>query len=334
MSLLVRLASDSFFSSKKILVLDSDDKTVNDRTWCFWEKDTDIFEPIVHHVWEELDFFSNHFSTLLDIAPYKYKMIRGIDFYAYVKNAIAAAPNIEWRKASIKKLLKHTTQNLAGVELTDGSHIYASFVFSSILFESIPTGYLQSVGRLLRAYPGMEMVILQDHGGNWHRHGSPNADRSWVLGWNDNRYAQERKDAFRERKEKEPIVCPYCGAVREFGNICATCKKEIPRRGRLVIQQDGALKYIDGRIYKRRKVSQQSDTEQKWKACYYRCKHRRKTFRQAYTLFRRENGYYPPTDLPLMPKEKNDWYARVPDVPYSDLHSSTPKNREESSRLF
>ena len=213
----------------------------------------------------------------------------------------------------------------------DWPHLYHCIL--ATIFGSL-SGYLQSVGRLLRAYPGMEMVILQDHGGNWHRHGSPNADRSWVLGWNDNRYAQERKDAFRERKEKEPIVCPYCGAVREFGNICATCKKEIPRRGRLVIQQDGALKYIDGRIYKRRKVSQQSDTEQKWKACYYRCKHRRKTFRQAYTLFRRENGYYPPTDLPLMPKEKNDWYARVPDVPYSDLHSSTPKNREESSRLF
>lgn len=139
MSLLLRLASDPFFSSKKILVLDSDDKTVNDRTWCFWENDPDIFEPIVHHQWNELDFFSNHFSTVLDIAPYKYKMIRGIDFYAYVKNAIAAAPNIEWRKASIRKLLKHTTQNLAGVELTDGTHIYASFVFSSILFEPIQT---------------------------------------------------------------------------------------------------------------------------------------------------------------------------------------------------
>ena len=148
MSLLMRLASDSFFSSKKILVVDADDKSLNDRTWCFWEKEADIFEPVVHHVWEELDFFSNHFSTVMDIAPYQYKMIRGIDFYAYVKNTIASLPNIEWKKASVKRLLgatekqvsQTTSPNLtpAGIELNDGTAIYASYVFSSILFDPIP----------------------------------------------------------------------------------------------------------------------------------------------------------------------------------------------------
>jgi len=139
MSLLMRMASDSFFSSKKILVVDADDKSLNDRTWCFWEKEADIFEPVVHHVWEELDFFSNHFSTVMDIAPYQYKMIRGIDFYNYVKNKIASASNIEWRKASVKKLIQKSTDHLAGVELTDGTVLYADYVFSSIVFEPIST---------------------------------------------------------------------------------------------------------------------------------------------------------------------------------------------------
>ncbi|WP_026750955.1 lycopene cyclase family protein [Sediminibacterium sp. C3] len=148
MSLLMRMASDSYFSSKKILVVDADDKSLNDRTWCFWEKESDIFEPIVHHVWEELDFFSTHFSTVLDIAPYQYKMIRGIDFYAYVKNTIASMPNIEWRKASVKRLLgatellatqtTSTHQITAGIELNDGTTAFASYVFSSILFDPIP----------------------------------------------------------------------------------------------------------------------------------------------------------------------------------------------------
>lgn len=139
MSLLMRMASDSFFSSKKILVLDADDKSLNDRTWCFWEKEADIFEPVVHHIWEELDFFSNHFSTVMDIAPYQYKMIRGIDFYKYVKNKIASASNIEWRKASVKKLIQKSTDHLAGVELSDGTVLYADYVFSSIVFEPIST---------------------------------------------------------------------------------------------------------------------------------------------------------------------------------------------------
>lgn len=113
MSLLMRMASDPFFTSKQILVVDADDKNLNDRTWCFWEKDADIFEPIVHHQWEELDFFSTHFSTVLDIAPYQYKMIRGIDFYAYVKNTIALMPNIEWKKASVKRLLGATEKQVS-----------------------------------------------------------------------------------------------------------------------------------------------------------------------------------------------------------------------------
>lgn len=138
MSLLMRMASDSFFAAKKILIVDSDDKNLNDRTWCFWEKDIDIFEPVVHHVWEELNFFSDHFSTVMDIAPYQYKMIRGIDFYNYVKNKIASASNITWRKASVKKLIQQAAENSAGVELTDGTVIYADYVFSSILLEPIP----------------------------------------------------------------------------------------------------------------------------------------------------------------------------------------------------
>lgn len=139
MSLLMRMASDSFFSSKKILVVDADDKSLNDRTWCFWEKEADIFEPVVHHIWEELDFFSNHFSTVMDIAPYQYKMIRGIDFYNYVKNKIAPVSNIEWRKATVSKLIQKSTDHLAGVELTDGTVLYADYVFSSIVFEPVST---------------------------------------------------------------------------------------------------------------------------------------------------------------------------------------------------
>lgn len=139
MSLLMRMASDSFFSSKKILIVDADDKSLNDRTWCFWEKEADIFEPVVHHIWEELDFFSNHFSTVMDIAPYQYKMIRGIDFYNYVKNKIASVSNIEWRKATVSKLIQKSTDHLAGVELTDGTVLYADYVFSSIVFEPIST---------------------------------------------------------------------------------------------------------------------------------------------------------------------------------------------------
>ncbi|WP_439504521.1 lycopene cyclase family protein [Sediminibacterium sp.] len=144
MSLLMRMVADPFFASKKILVVDADTKQQNDRTWCFWETQPDLFESIVHHKWNKLDFYSDHYSSELSINPYTYKMIRGIDFYNYVKNNASSSPNVEWRKASIKKLVDTTfefvgTNEIAGIELADGEIIYADYVFCSILFEPIKT---------------------------------------------------------------------------------------------------------------------------------------------------------------------------------------------------
>src|SRR5262249_18752567 len=57
--------------------------------------------------------------------------------------------------------------------------------------------YLQAGGRLLRAYPGLESVSLQDHGGNWWRHDSLNADREWRLEDTNTSVAGRREDRMR-----------------------------------------------------------------------------------------------------------------------------------------
>ncbi len=165
MSLLMRMFADSFFASKKILVVDPDDKQQNDRTWCFWETKPDLFEPIVHHQWKKLDFYSNHFSTELSIEPYTYKMIRGIDFYNYVKASVSVSPNIEWRKATVKKLVDTTfefigTNEIAGIELADGEIIYADYVFSSILFEPIKAAANEY--HFLQHFKGWEIKTATD----------------------------------------------------------------------------------------------------------------------------------------------------------------------------
>ncbi|MEZ4930893.1 MAG: lycopene cyclase family protein [Saprospiraceae bacterium] len=38
LQLALAMQRDAFFSTKKILVLDKDQKDSNDRTWSFWEK--------------------------------------------------------------------------------------------------------------------------------------------------------------------------------------------------------------------------------------------------------------------------------------------------------
>ena len=83
------------FSDKKILLIDREPKTKNDRTWCFWEADESFFESIVYRKWPKVDFLSDTYSAALEIAPYEYKMIRGKDFYQFCFEAIGRHPQIE-----------------------------------------------------------------------------------------------------------------------------------------------------------------------------------------------------------------------------------------------
>ena len=89
------------FTDKKILLLDKEPKTKNDRTWCFWEKENGFFDEVVYRKWDTISFFGDNFSSPMDIAPYQYKMIRGIDFYEYCFAAIKKQENIEIKYAAI-----------------------------------------------------------------------------------------------------------------------------------------------------------------------------------------------------------------------------------------
>ncbi|HNU14070.1 MAG TPA: lycopene cyclase family protein, partial [Chitinophagaceae bacterium] len=83
------------FADKKILLLDRQPKTSNDRTWCFWETKNGFFDEIVYKKWDMLSFFGDNFSSIMPIAPYQYKMIRGVDFYNYSFKEISHHNNIE-----------------------------------------------------------------------------------------------------------------------------------------------------------------------------------------------------------------------------------------------
>ncbi|MEP7373417.1 MAG: lycopene cyclase family protein [Chitinophagaceae bacterium] len=102
LSLLMRMIRSGKFNDKKILLLDKEPKNKNDRTWCFWEKEKGFFEKIVYRKWNSISFLSNKYSSLMDITPYQYKMIRGIDFYQYCFNEIAKHTNVEVVYGDIK----------------------------------------------------------------------------------------------------------------------------------------------------------------------------------------------------------------------------------------
>ncbi len=132
LSLLMRMMQHPFFDTAQILVIDAAQKNTNDRTWCFWEKEADIFEPIVIKKWNHVSFIAPSYTNELNLSPYTYKMIRGIDLYSLVLKNAATKNNITF--CTERVLAVHSDVVGARVVL-ENQTLTASKVFNSILFE-------------------------------------------------------------------------------------------------------------------------------------------------------------------------------------------------------
>ncbi len=130
LSLLVRLLEDDAFSQKKILLVDRQVKNLNDRTWCFWEKDPGYFESIVHHRWDKLWVKHQRGDLDLRLGGYAYKLVRGIDFYKYCFKKINASKQVTLIYGEVTDIDAEK-----GSVTVDGQTYEGSQLFSSILLE-------------------------------------------------------------------------------------------------------------------------------------------------------------------------------------------------------
>lgn len=150
LSLLLRMIKSSEFRDKKILLVDRERKIKNDRTWCFWEKGDGFFEDIVSRRWHELSFYSDSYSTDLDIRPYVYKMIRGIDFYNYCFDIIKTQQNIEVKYGHVRSVVN--SQNLTTI-FFEGEELHCG---GATIFNSLynPANPVQGEIQLLQHFKG------------------------------------------------------------------------------------------------------------------------------------------------------------------------------------
>ena len=83
------------FDDKSILLIDENTKKVNDRTWCFWDENN-LFDEIVTKKWNQAIFANEKFNRVLELTPYQYKKINGLDFYELVFKKISEHKNIHF----------------------------------------------------------------------------------------------------------------------------------------------------------------------------------------------------------------------------------------------
>lgn len=143
LSLLVRMIDSVYFIKKRILLIDRTRKDKNDRTWCFWENKSGYFEDIVYKRWDHLSFYGAKATVNLDILPYQYKMIRGIDFYDHCFSKINGSPNVDIIYGDVKSVLSE--EKGITIYLDDGQlNCTPALIFNSIYRPSVSsTGKLQ-----------------------------------------------------------------------------------------------------------------------------------------------------------------------------------------------
>ena len=125
-----RLAKDSFFDQKSILIIDSIERNTDDRTWSFWEDSDGEWDGLVSKYWDSVIFADSKSHLKLSLSPYRYKMINSKDFYQEVWSVIRSKSNIKFLKQEVVNIIP----NNKNVEVHTRDMIFTA----SKLFNSIP----------------------------------------------------------------------------------------------------------------------------------------------------------------------------------------------------
>lgn len=136
LSLAVQLSRSGLTKNKRILLVDREQKNRNNRTWCFWETQPGPFESIVHRSWDKALFFGHDpisaFQKPLPLNPYRYKMIRGLDFFTHCLHEIQQDPAFDILHEEVLSIGNNTA---AAFCQTATQTYQANYLFNSILFE-------------------------------------------------------------------------------------------------------------------------------------------------------------------------------------------------------
>ena len=124
------LLSDKHFNDKKILIIEKDSKTDNDKTFGFWNDKESVLDNIVFKEWEYAEFRDSNSHNSFLLSPYKYKMIKSNEFYLYIGDKISKASNFTYLNTTVNEI-----DQVNNKVKTDDGEFSSSIIFSSIYNE-------------------------------------------------------------------------------------------------------------------------------------------------------------------------------------------------------
>jgi lycopene beta-cyclase len=93
LSLGMRLAENPG-ACRRVMVLESRPRYVNDRTWCFWRLAPHRFDALIRHRWSKMAVSSSPRSIVADCSKTPYQMLASDDFYAEACRLISTQSSI------------------------------------------------------------------------------------------------------------------------------------------------------------------------------------------------------------------------------------------------
>ncbi len=124
------------FQTKRILLIDVNAKQTNDRTWCFWDQKESLWEPSVSKKWNSVVFANPDFKLNLELYPYRYNKIQGLDFYNQVLELIAKQKNIDFVQ---EKVLEIEESDSIVLVKSESQSFSCTTLFNSIYNPSLAT---------------------------------------------------------------------------------------------------------------------------------------------------------------------------------------------------
>jgi lycopene beta-cyclase len=142
-----------------ILVVDPSDKTVNDRTWCYWaEEPLEIHPkntPIVY--WENISIQLGKQEVKKQLGEVKYFHIKSSDFYTEIIKRVQAHSNVHFTNDAVCNIHENPTGQVAVSTSKNGTY------FGKKVFNSIPdTRFFQSDSTTLKqVFVGWKVTTAQ-----------------------------------------------------------------------------------------------------------------------------------------------------------------------------
>ena len=106
LSLAYRMGESEILKNKKVLILDSERKESNDKTWCFWSKEYQPYASAQSTFWKNLEFKSDETQIQESFDELKYFHINSLEFYQETQSFIENHTNFETKYELVSDLVQ------------------------------------------------------------------------------------------------------------------------------------------------------------------------------------------------------------------------------------